>query len=190
MVEPIENFSSWFDVTGAWHQDPATGEIVVTKGWCIMKKPADQMPYKFQSVSSTLNLAAGHLKSLEGCPQKVPGDFALGSYKGENFVGGPAIVKGNYTLSANPYLESLDGLASEIGEKLVLRYDPRLPLLRALVAKKGIGMYAPEDGSSQMVAQLHKVEKILNKYKGQGTMAIFDCQKDLEDAGFEAHARW
>jgi hypothetical protein len=30
----------------------------------------------------------------------------------------------------------------------------------------------------------------LNKYAGQGKRAMFDAQKELEDAGFEKNARW
>jgi hypothetical protein len=30
----------------------------------------------------------------------------------------------------------------------------------------------------------------MNKYAGQGKAAMFDCQKDLEDSGFEGNARW
>jgi hypothetical protein len=37
---------------------------------------------------------------------------------------------------------------------------------------------------------LEHARKILNKYAGQGKRAMFDCQKELEDAGFEENARW
>jgi hypothetical protein len=36
----------------------------------------------------------------------------------------------------------------------------------------------------------YQVAKILNKYAGKGKKGLFDCQKDLEDAGFEGNARW
>jgi hypothetical protein len=36
----------------------------------------------------------------------------------------------------------------------------------------------------------HEVRAILQKYMGQGKRAMFDCQKELEDAGFEGNARW
>jgi hypothetical protein len=51
-----------------------------------------------------------------------------------------------------------------------------------LLAKE-IQLY-PKDGK-------HKTaEEILNRYAGQGKRALFDCQKDLEDAGFEGNAKW
>jgi hypothetical protein len=31
---------------------------------------------------------------------------------------------------------------------------------------------------------------IIKKYAGKGKRAMFDCQKELEDAGFEGNARW
>jgi hypothetical protein len=34
------------------------------------------------------------------------------------------------------------------------------------------------------------IEGIFYKYAGQGKRALFDCQKELEDAGFEGNARW
>jgi hypothetical protein len=36
----------------------------------------------------------------------------------------------------------------------------------------------------------YQVAKILNKYAGNGIRYLFDCQKDLEDEGFEGNARW
>jgi hypothetical protein len=30
----------------------------------------------------------------------------------------------------------------------------------------------------------------MKPFLGQGKRAMFDCQKDLEDAGFEGNARW
>jgi hypothetical protein len=51
-----------------------------------------------------------------------------------------------------------------------------------LLAKE-IQLY-PENGK-------HKTaEKILNRYAGNGIRYLFECQKDLEDAGFEGNARW
>jgi hypothetical protein len=42
-------------------------------------------------------------------------------------------------------------------------------------------------GNEGKFQQLHK---ILNSYAGKGKRALFDCQKELEDAGFEENARW
>jgi hypothetical protein len=48
-----------------------------------------------------------------------------------------------------------------------------------------IQLINPDNGE-----KMKDVELILNKYTGQGKRALFDCQKDLEDAGFEENARW
>jgi hypothetical protein len=57
------------------------------------------------------------------------------------------------------------------------------------LAKQGVALWA-----NQMTTEdqdnAAQVEKILNKYHGQGKRALFECQKELEDEGFEGNARW
>jgi len=85
-------------------------------------------------------------------------------------------------------IKSLEGFPEKIGTQLELPYTKNLPLLRTLVAEEIL--LVPWDNSQESADMAYKVEQILNKYAGQGKMAIFDCQKDLEDAGFEENARW
>jgi hypothetical protein len=133
-----------------------------------------------------INLAA--LVSLEGAPKSVGRDFECSNnIKLESLEHSPQRVGRNFECWNNPLLPSLDGMPTEIGGKLMITYSENFPLLRALVAKKGIEF---SHLSAHIPAEGEKVAEIINRYKGQGKMAIFDCQKDLEDAGFEGNARW
>jgi hypothetical protein len=70
---------------------------------------------------------------------------------------------------------------------LLLTYSPRLPLLRALVAKRGVRLWA---GDELQTGDAEKVGEILNKYAGEGRRGIFKCKKALIEAGFSGNARW
>jgi hypothetical protein len=94
-------------------------------------------------------------------------------------------VDGDFWCQHNQLLQSLYGLPTEIGGRLHMSYSKTLPLLRALVAKGGVSFE-----SDQHKADADKVAEIINLYKGQGKRAMFNCQKDLEDAGFEGNAKW
>ena len=183
MPQPIEDFESWFNVFGTYNVDSESGKITVL-GSCILKRSTRWLPYDFQAVTGSFDLEDGKFSTLQGCPSEVGGDFRLGQYKGVDLKGGPQSVGGNYSIMRNPQLTSLEGLASPIGGKLYIRYKPSLPLLRTLSAEKGVVFYDPGDPN------LEHARKILNKYAGQGKRAMFDCQKELEDAGFEENARW
>jgi hypothetical protein len=120
------------------------------------------------------------LTTLEGAPTSVGGSFWCDNNQLTTLEGAPTSVGGNFSCS-NQQLTTLEGLPTVPGT-LHLSYSPTLPLLRCLLAKE-IQLY-PLHGK-------HKTaEVILNRYGGQGKRAMFDCQKDLEDAGFEENARW
>ena len=141
------------------------------------------------------------LTTLEGGPTSVGGDFLCHNNQLTTLEGGPTSVGRHYDCSNNQ-LTTLEGAPTSIGGSfnchnnqlttleglptipgiLHLSYSSTLPLLRCLLAKE-IQLY-PKDGK-------HKTaEVILNRYGGQGKRALFDCQKDLEDAGFAENARW
>jgi len=189
MQAPIEDFEKWFHASGPVSQDPVSGKISVA-GDVRLRRMAQTLPYAFHSVKGNMQLELGKLISLEGCPREVKGHFSLGVFLGSNLVGGPQIVEGVYYILHNQNLTSLEGLASQIGEKLMIRYKPDLPLLRALSAKEGVHFFGPTQVDPEEDKNLWKAQTILNSYIGQGRRALFDCQKALEDAGLEAHARW
>jgi hypothetical protein len=117
------------------------------------------------------------LSSLEHVPEKVHDLFCMEN-KLTSLHGAPKTITGELRAWGNQ-LESLEGMPTEV-RVLWIDYSPTLPLLRCLNAKKlWSGMGWP-----------HEVRAILQKYMGQGKRAMFDCQKELEDAGFEGNARW
>ncbi len=122
------------------------------------------------------------LKSLEGGPVEVLSTF----YCSQNpllssLLGAPASVGSDFWCYSNTKLRSLEGFP-EVGDTVHITYKNRLPLLRTLMAKK-IEFY-PDN------LDVWTVKQILNKYAGNGIRYLFECQKDLEDAGFEGNAHW
>jgi len=129
------------------------------------------------------NCGSNYLESLEGGPKTVFGAYICSYNELTDLKGAPDQVGKRFVAHQNP-LKSLEGCPSFIGERFHITYTPTLPLLRTLVAKDGV-VFDTSDNDVDPV-----LERILDQYKGQGKMAVFDCQKDLEDAGFEENARW
>jgi len=136
------------------------------------------LPLVFGHVTGDFRAVDLGMDYLEGSPYKVDKEFIVTDNNLHTLTGGPTYVGGSYRVHRNP-LRNLDGLASHIGYAVEFDYRKDLPLLRTLVAKK---IWPTPD---QPV-----LESILNKYAGQGKMAVFDCQKDLEDHGFDRNAIW
>jgi hypothetical protein len=129
------------------------------------------------------------LKSLEGVPRIVAEFDCSGSLSLSSLEGCPATVNGIFSCYNLPKLKSLDHLPNTIEGDLRITWTPKLNLLRALVAKDGV-WFTQNGEDDQKNPKAKKVERILNNYAGQGKMAVFDCQKDLEDSGFKENARW
>jgi hypothetical protein len=110
---------------------------------------------------------------------RVDGDFWCHNNQLTTLEGGPTSVGGDFRCYHNQ-LTSLKGMPAVEGT-LWLSYSPTLPLLRCLLAKQV--KFHP-------ALRNKTIETILNKYAGQGKRAMFECQKDLEDAGFEGNAHW
>jgi hypothetical protein len=139
------------------------------------------------SVTEVFSVARNsNLESLKGGPIEVGEDYTAYSCKLTNLIGAPKKVGGAFMVFKNP-LTSLEGCPDHIAGTMSLDYEPDLPLLRTLVALHVDFTPGQAKVSWDKVIQCHD---ILNKYAGQGKRAMFDCQKDLEDAGFEENARW
>jgi hypothetical protein len=132
------------------------------------------------SVGGSFKCDFNQLTTLQGAPTTVGGSFECNINQLTTLEGAPISVGRNF-MCDNNQLTTLKGMPT-VPRTLHLSYSPTLPLLRCLLAKE-IRLY-PENGK-------HKTaEEILNRYAGQGKRALFDCQKDLEDEGFEGNARW
>jgi hypothetical protein len=132
------------------------------------------------SVGGSLLCYNNQLTTLEGGPTSVSRHYDCSNNQLTTLEGAPTSIGGSFDCHNNQ-LTTLEGMPTIPGI-LHLSYSSTLPLLRCLLAK-WIHL-DPENGK-------HKTaEEILNRYGGQGKRAMFDCQKDLEDAGFEGNARW
>lgn len=140
-----------------------------------------------QDIRGNVDIARNQIDSLVGCPQKIKGYFICRNNLLENFVGGPVEVLGEMDATENP-LKNLEGFPTKL-EKVYLTYYPSLPLLRTLVCKRVI-LVPTSGGWKDQNPLLMKVEKILNKYAGQGRAGVIDCKRELVSSGFEGNARW
>ena len=166
----------------------------------------EKLPVAFKAVTENLTLDENALVTLEGCPNEVGMSFdcsrnRLKSLRGApeivgwnyycdhnqlvDLKGAPVYIRNNFNCIGNP-LKSLDGFPLKVENAAWVPYLPQLPLLRTLAAT----FIFLEPADDTHTVEQGKVQTILNKYAGQGKRAMFDCQKDLEDAGFEDHARW
>jgi hypothetical protein len=136
-----------------------------------------EIPVKFGTVTGDFVAEEKGLKTLHNMPKLVTGDCELAGNKLTTLIGAPLEVGGNFFVNRNP-LVSLDGFPQKVGKRVSLKWGPSLPLLRTLNAREVVLYGQP------------RVMAIMNKYAGQGKRAMFDCQKDLEDAGFEGNAKW
>jgi len=129
------------------------------------------------------------LTSLEGGPLKVGGGFVCsGNPQLKSLKGAPLTVGGNFYCFKSPRLQSLDHLPAEIPGRFVITWTKKLPLLRALVAKEGVGFLKAEFNPQK--GEAVKVAAIINRYRGQGQSAVIICAAELAAAGFKANARW
>lgn len=141
------------------------------------------MPVKFHEVSGNFYAVNLGLQSLQGCPKWVGSVFSASDNQFVDLQGGPVSVGDSFIVGYNKKIQSLDGFPTHVGGKFIIEYKPSLPLLRALVAQKGVRFLNQSSNS-------RKVEEIMNKYAGQGKAAALNCALDLKQAGFVDNARW
>ena len=179
--EVERRFRSWFDTDNARFEVNDDGTIS-GEGW--LETPAKfhkkKLPVRFKTWKGTVYLGYTNLHSLDGLPEVMDGDIRLRGNQLTDLKGAPKIVTGVFSIMQNP-LVSLEGFPDSVGT-VVLSDDPHLPMLRLLNAKV-IKIHGARDAHN-------RVQEILQIYAGQGKRAMFDAQKDLEDAGFGGNARW
>ncbi len=177
------------------------GEIS-TRGYVSAMRDMKKLPLRFDTVGG-FDVGGCKLETLEGSPQWVLGEFRCISNQLKTLEGGPQGVLDNFlcgfnqleTLKGAPKkvkrlscvsnpLKTLDGFPDSL-EELVLIYDPKLPLLRALTAKQITFTHRLGEAPAP-----EKLVEILNKYAGLGREGAFDCRRELRAAGFEENARW
>ena len=174
--------------------------LVSCTGTVHLARPVRAFPVKFSHVNESVYCSYNQLTTLEGAPTSVGGDFVCNYHQLTSLEGAPKSVGKIFYCSDNQ-LTTLEGAPKSVGYDfycinnplttlegmpaipgtLKLSYSPTLPLLRCLLAKEVQFFPTLKDKT---------IETILNKHTGKGKRAMFDCQKELEDAGFAENARW
>jgi hypothetical protein len=196
MVDPTQ-FEKWFDLVGTFTVDPISQRISV-QGHCGLKffplpntEGERRLPFDFDTVSGEFAADGKGLTTLVGCPTTVGARFIVSHNPLKDLQGGPAIVGSHYMINSCSKLVSLNGMATSIGGYVDISYATDLPLLRTLVAKKGVRLGNPVPYSNwDMVTKKRQAEEILSKYAGQGRSGSLACAAELSRAGFKGNARW
>ena len=180
--------------------------IVSIDGNCVLDVVVQKLPVKFGKVSGNFSCANLGLKTLENFPMEVGGSVNISSntkltslngspqYIGGtfrciatsivSFEGGPKTVMGSFVASNNNDLESINGLPEIINGKLNIPFYPDMPVLKLLLIKMLNEIaFIPPYGDSVLI------QRILNKYVGQGQKGALQCAMELTKAGFKRYAR-
>jgi len=100
-------------LTNSWTRDAAkySWDEKKQKRWF-----RDKLPIKFGKVNGNFNISGCFLKTLEGCPTYVGGNFDCSNNKNlESLEGSPKFVGGNYNASSCN-IKSLKGISNNIGK--------------------------------------------------------------------------
>ena len=192
----------WFAYYGSLTVDDHG--LVSCEGSVQLTARLSKLPVKFHRIDDDFRLEnTMTLKTLEGCPEYVGNLFSCMHNSIKSLLGAPKKVGGNVVLTGckltnligcpemdqtlnvvNNPLTSLEGIPDHL-IRLVVSYDPNLPLLRALAANT-VELRTTND--TQQSGQT--VEQILNKYTQQGKVGALKAAAELIRAGFKENARW
>ena len=129
-------------------------------------------------IQGNLDVSLNNLHTLLHAPRRVEGDFNCSNNIISTLQHGPEYVAGAY-MATECGLTELTGMASHIGEFVLVNYNKHMGMLRCLVADTILVDFAP-----------HPLRDILDKYKGQGRTGAIKCAVELIRAGYKENARW
>ena len=156
----------------------------VIRRWGL-SMPDGMWPVNFGTIHGDVDMSNCGLTSLEGSPEVVHGSMNIDDNPLTNLVGLTQQISGQLNISGIDF-KSLEGLPPD--QSVVVTWYPNMPMLRLLTCKwielEWFQMRDPADSHPKQVLS------ILRKYRRFGKKGMFDCQKELEDAGFEGNARW
>ena len=147
--------------------------------------PDGMWPVSFGYIDGICNMQNCGLHDIEGGPIEVYQDLDLSFNPLTNLKGLTTRIGGRLLLEGIKF-KSLDGLPPD--QSVEISWYPDQPMLQLLTCKwiELPWHQMQEKGDSPAKTVL----TILRKYRRHGRRAMFDCQKELEDAGFEGNARW
>jgi hypothetical protein len=168
----------YFDVLGQVTVRP--NGVVDVQGDVKLKRNTwiKQLPVQFGHVSGDFHCSDNELTSLQGAPDHVDGNFMCYDNHLPNLVGAPRHVGGRFACSHNK-LTSLEGAPDHVGDLFLCLYDAHLPLLRLTMYDSVNILWAPE-----------QVEKIIDKYAGEGKPGAIKAAAELIRAGYKDNAKW
>ena len=109
-ISPFETFREYFDSNGSLGADDS--DAIVTRGAVAVKKgvrfPKGKLPVRFAE-TGTFEVVMAGLKTLEGCPRDVRGNFDASLNPIDSLEGGPVSVGDAYNVSNCKNLTSLRG---------------------------------------------------------------------------------
>jgi hypothetical protein len=199
----LDKFHEHFDVTGLnklWVH-PHTRDIHVT-AYGVRLKTKGAIPIKLGVVWAHFSCANSGLTSLHNAPHTVSVGFDCSGNLLTSLEHGPTICDGKYNCSNNQLhdfkgastqvrmgfdgsdqapstLKSLEGLPTS-ASMITITYEPHLPLLRLIEHKRFTLEQAPDT----------VIQKILEKYQGQGKGGAIKAAAELARAGYKDNARW
>jgi hypothetical protein len=148
----------------------------------------------------SIDRAAINSTQLQYLPRHIKGSLYINQCVNLfDLQGAPAQIDDTLDLRVCP-IRSLNGFEG-CGNKLVLDYDPNLPLLKSLLAQQGV--YLLNRGghtSGPFIIDTNDIMEVINKYAGKGKSAMLNAALDLKKLGkhmnpqmdnpFEHNAKW
>jgi hypothetical protein len=153
-----------------------------------------RLPIKFGKCDNDFRVNDVDLTTLEGCPSIIAGSFQCNRTKITSLVGGPTYVGGLYgseQVNGKKGLVNLDGLPEYVGRRIFLSINQNTPLLKTLKVRC---MEVILSSSSMVIKDI--LQNIINRNIvgiKEGIplkQAIWKCQCELTENGYEASAKW
>jgi len=177
-----------FRITGTYKIHPVTGVVDVTGDVSLIRQ-VKQLGVTFGKVSGDFVCSSKMLETLVGSPKKVGERYYCSGNLLTSLLGAPEHVGTDFYCVGNNQLTSLEGLPETLKGVFFVSWNPKLPLLRSLVAKE-IDLRGDLSFTNAKYGDMFKVKGILNKYAGEGKVGAIKAAAELIRAGYKENARW
>lgn len=177
-----------FRITGTYKIDPVTGVVDVTGDVSLIRQ-VKQLGVTFGKVSGDFVCSRKMLETLVGSPKKVGERYYCSGNLLTSLLGAPEHVGTDFYCVGNNQLTSLEGLPETLKGVFFVSWNPKLPLLRSLVAKE-IALRGDLSFINAKYGEMFQVQGILNKYAGEGKVGAIKAAAELIKAGYKENARW